>query len=86
AVVAVVREGLSNAARHAAASRVEVRVTCTDHLTVRIRDDGVGIAPEPQRSSGLRNLTDRAEALGGTLSVEPGPSGGTLLVWSVPLT
>ncbi|WP_159942903.1 sensor histidine kinase [Nocardiopsis sp. FR6] len=83
-VLAVLREALSNAARHARASRVDVRVDAGARVTVEVEDDGTGL-PEEGRRSGLRNLADRASALGGTFEAGPGPLGGTRLHWSVPL-
>ena len=63
-VLAVVREALSNAARHAEASTVEVRVEAHDNLTVTVTDDGKGMG-DTTRSSGLLNLRTRAESPGG---------------------
>jgi PAS domain S-box-containing protein len=83
-VLAVVREGLSNAARHAKASRVEVRVDVHDDLTITVSDNGVGIS-DTSRSSGLANLRARAEARGGSMVVGKGEQRGTRLHWRVPL-
>jgi signal transduction histidine kinase len=82
-VVAVLREGIANAARHAKASSVRARVTVASHVTVGVQDDGVGI-PEDAPRSGLANLGDRAAQWGGTLEVTSGPDEGTTLVWRVP--
>ena len=80
----VLRETLSNAARHAHASRLDVDLTASDARTVlTVTDDGVGI-PAGGRRSGLENLRERAEQLGGTFAADPGPGGGTVAVWSVP--
>jgi signal transduction histidine kinase len=84
-LLAVVREGLSNAARHARATHVEVVVDVADQLVVTVRDDGVGLSEESARS-GLDNLGKRAARRGGRCEVRRGPSGGTELVWQVPLT
>ncbi|MGW1997684.1 GAF domain-containing protein [Embleya sp. NPDC001921] len=85
-VIAVLREALANAARHAHASRVEVHVEADDkHVRVRVRDDGVGPPASPTRDSGLGNMRERAESLGGTCSFGPAPQGGALLDWRVPL-
>src|SRR6266699_7206058 len=75
-VLAALREALSNAARHANASQVDVTVdTGSDGmLTVQVTDDGTGI-PEGGRRSGLRNLAARAEKLGGELRLEPADPG-----------
>jgi signal transduction histidine kinase len=85
-VIAVLREALSNAARHAAATRVDVTVDTDDAgvLTVLVRDNGRGIG-ETSRRSGLANLADRAEQLGGKLRVSPADGGGTELEWKVPV-
>ncbi|MBB5431158.1 signal transduction histidine kinase [Nocardiopsis composta] len=83
-VLAVLQEALSNAARHAGASRVDVRVAVDGEVAVEVEDDGVGI-PGDVRRSGLRNLADRASMLGGTFEAAPRPQGGTRLRWSVPL-
>jgi len=81
------REALSNVARHARASNVHVRIGVRDgRLELRVADDGVGYQPIPgRRSSGLDNMLVRAEALGGHFSIEPGPDGGTLATWNVPI-
>jgi signal transduction histidine kinase len=83
-VLAVLREALSNVARHAGASAVDVRVTVADGLELSVTDDGEGMPAEPARRSGLANLARRAEGHGGTLVIDAGPGGGTLLRWSVP--
>jgi signal transduction histidine kinase len=87
--LAALREALSNAARHADASRVEVTVDVTDGvLTVQVTDDGTGITPGTRRS-GLRNLAARADKLGGELRLEPAQPGtdrpGTRLEWRAKL-
>ncbi|MFD7417106.1 GAF domain-containing protein [Kitasatospora purpeofusca] len=84
-VVAVLGEALSNAARHAHAKRVEVVLQATgSQVLLTVQDDGVGIA-EQGRRSGLRNLAERAEGLGGAFELASPESGGTRLAWSVPL-
>jgi signal transduction histidine kinase len=82
-LLAVLREALANAARHAAATTVEVVVAVGEEVVLTVRDDGVGYRPG-ERRSGVRNMTERAEALGGTLSVGSRADGGTELVWRVP--
>jgi signal transduction histidine kinase len=83
-ILAVLREGLSNAARHAGASQVDVVVSANRDLTVVIEDDGAGL-PDGRPWSGLANLTGRAAKLGGGLLVEPAADGGTRLEWRAPL-
>lgn len=86
-VVPVVREALTNAAKHARAEHVGLDVTTdSDHLEVRIVDDGVGTVEAAPGGFGLTNLRERARARGGVCTVGAGPDGtGTLLVWRVPL-
>jgi signal transduction histidine kinase len=83
-LVAVVREGLSNIARHAHATSARVHVAVTKDLTVEISDNGVGADPGVVRS-GLRNLERRATASGGTFKVSANHPSGLILHWSVPL-
>ena len=88
-VLAALREALSNAARHADARQVEVTVDVDPEgmLTVLVIDDGAGM-PAGAHRSGLRNLAQRAEDLGGTLRLGPAyptaPTPGTRLEWRVP--
>jgi signal transduction histidine kinase len=84
-VTAVVREALSNVAKHAHATSAHVRVHASaSQLDVTVQDDGTGLVSK--RRSGLGNLRDRAEERDGTLSInEPPPRQGTALVWSIPL-
>ncbi|MCG2798366.1 MAG: histidine kinase, partial [Cellulomonas sp.] len=89
-VVAVVREGLSNVARHARSGSVAVRllVASGEHgsITVEVEDDGVGMPPARTRASGTKNLARRAEESGGTFSLVRAPSGhGALLRWTAAL-
>ncbi|TMK41346.1 MAG: GAF domain-containing sensor histidine kinase [Actinobacteria bacterium] len=80
----VVSEALANAAKHARASVAHVRVTAAGSLLqVSIRDDGLGGA-DPSRGSGLIGLTDRVQALGGTLSVLSPPGQGTTIQVELP--
>jgi signal transduction histidine kinase len=84
-LLAVLREALSNAARHARASKVDVDLAAdTATVVLTVSDDGVGLPPGGRRS-GLSNLRERAEQLGGAFSARSGPAGGTTLTWSVPV-
>jgi signal transduction histidine kinase len=84
-LLAVLREALSNAARHARASRVDVEVDVEDgELSLVVGDDGVGM-PNGGRRSGLTNLEERALALGGTCAVSNAADGGTQVHWTVPI-
>lgn len=86
--VAVVREALSNAVRHAEAASITVTVTFHEQeLTVMVEDDGGGLPDVLERESGLLNLRSRAEAHGGTVRIGPGTDGrGTRLCWEVPVS
>ncbi|MEU7007757.1 GAF domain-containing protein [Streptomyces sp. NPDC046332] len=93
-LVAALREALSNAFRHARATRIDVVVDAgvqlpdgTAGVRLSVADDGVGI-PEGGRRSGLRNLARRAESLGGSSWCGPGigeDGGGTTVIWQAPL-
>jgi signal transduction histidine kinase len=81
----VISEALANAAKHAQASRIDISVTPRDgRLMLSIRDDGVGGA-DRSRGSGLVGLTDRVEALGGSISIESLPGAGTRITAELPL-
>jgi signal transduction histidine kinase len=81
----VVSEALTNAAKHARASVVNVELDTHDAiLQLAIRDDGIGGA-DPDQGSGLIGLSDRIEALGGTLQVTSPAGNGTTLLIEVPL-
>ena len=84
-LLTALRESLSNAARHAGATQVDVTITVDHDLVLTVRDNGVGIAPGGRRS-GLRNLEQRAVGLGGSLTARPRDGGGTELIWRVPLS
>jgi signal transduction histidine kinase len=80
----VASEALTNAAKHAQASAVELRMDYSDAaLTLSIRDDGIGGA-DPSRGSGIIGLKDRVEALGGTISVVSPSGDGTALHVRLP--
>jgi signal transduction histidine kinase len=84
-IEAVIREGMTNVAKHAQASQVTLEVSAArGWLTVRLSDDGIGMK-QPQRGSGLGNLRHRAEGLGGSLTIEDHPDGGTMLTWTIPV-
>jgi len=87
-LLAVLREALSNVVRHAGASRVVVAVEATGtRLVATVSDDGVGGAAERAGGKGIVNLRNRAEALGGSLTLSAGTDGkGTVVRWEVPLS
>ncbi|CAM5275174.1 Histidine kinase OS=Streptomyces canus OX=58343 GN=AQI96_07220 PE=4 SV=1 [Streptomyces canus] len=85
-LVAVVRETLSNTARHAHATSVEVTAeTDGTRLRLRVADNGVGVDPAVSRRSGLDNLRRRAADLGGSFVLSPNEPTGTVAEWTVPL-
>jgi GAF domain-containing protein len=80
-----VSEALTNASRHASATRVWVDVQMTDGtLQLSIRDDGVGGA-DPSRGSGLTGLKDRIEALGGRIHIDSALGSGTHIEVEIPI-
>ncbi|WP_240800799.1 GAF domain-containing protein [Streptomyces sp. ICN441] len=85
-LLAVLREALSNAARHARATAVEVTAeTDGAGLRLRVADNGRGIDPAVTRRSGLDNLRRRATDLGGGFTLTPNQPTGTIVEWTVPL-
>ncbi|MFJ3233602.1 GAF domain-containing protein [Streptomyces sp. NPDC086787] len=84
-VMAVLTESLTNVARHARADRADV-VLETDGKQVRltVTDNGVGI-PDGGRRSGLTNMAERAQKLGGGMELESPGGKGARLVWHAPL-
>jgi signal transduction histidine kinase len=80
-----VSEALANAAKHARASAVHVELDTPDTVVrLAIRDDGIGGA-DPAKGSGLTGLSDRIEAVGGTLEVTSPAGNGTTLLIEIPL-
>lgn len=84
-VAAVAREALSNVARHARARHVDVTVSNSDDgISLVVADDGAGIPSSHRLGSGLLNMNDRAERLGGSCSVASTDGVGTTVTWHVP--
>ncbi len=82
----VLREAVSNVARHAHAehAQVEVHVSATE-LRLSVSDDGTGLS-EDRSESGLRNVRRRAVGLGGSVELSSNKTRGTTLVWRVPIS
>jgi signal transduction histidine kinase len=82
----IASEALTNVAKHAHANVVEL-IAAHDNrvLTLEVRDDGIGGA-DTGRGSGILGLTDRVEALGGTITITSPPRGGTTLTVHLPIT
>ncbi|GGQ84627.1 histidine kinase [Couchioplanes caeruleus subsp. azureus] len=84
-LLAVLREALSNVARHAQATSVRVSLSALGgEIVLQVQDDGAGIDTAVARG-GLHNMGERAGDLGGQFEIGPGPGGtGTVLTWRVP--
>ncbi len=85
-VLAVLRETLINAGKHAEATRYQVVMTVTDEIVLEVVDNGKGIRLplEPGGGLGLSNIRSRAEKLGGTFEILVADGGGTRMVWRAP--
>jgi signal transduction histidine kinase len=86
-LLAVLREALTNAGKHARATRFVVTLSVTDSVTLEVVDNGVGIELPlvPGEGLGLFNLAKRAEKLHGDFTVTTVDGGGTRVTWSVPV-
>jgi signal transduction histidine kinase len=82
---AVVAEAVSNAVRHSGATRLTIEIAVADELSIDVRDNGHGIPSDNQRRSGLANMRQRAEQVGGTCRITSPAEGGTLVHWTAPL-
>ena len=79
-------EALTNVVKHADAADAVVTLTAGNgRLRLQVSDDGAGVNGSGGKGQGLTNLRDRVEALGGQLTVEPGPGGGTTLTAALPI-
>ena len=93
AVYRIVAEALTNASKHAQATRVDVRVRCANKVEVEVTDNGIGIEgadADPDRAPGtgvgLDSMRLRAEEIGGALTLRNGSDGGTSVWAQLPLT
>jgi signal transduction histidine kinase len=82
-LLAVLGEALTNISRHAQASRATVALSAGDDIALTVADDGIGM-PEGVKESGMQNMRERAEGLGGTCVIESTPQAGTTVRWVVP--
>jgi signal transduction histidine kinase len=83
-LMAVLGEAVSNVVRHAEASDIQVTVgAADDEVMLVVRDDGKGIPPNAT-FSGLQNIRERAEELGGACEIDSAPGAGTTITWRVP--
>lgn len=87
-VFRIVQEALTNAVRHSHAARVTVSVANGDRLAVVVQDDGLGFEPDARKLRGKRlgltSMRDRASALGGRLTIDSAPGGGSTVRLEVP--
>lgn len=88
AVLAVVREALSNTARHSQATAASVCVAVSaDELRITLDDNGIGISENDRLGSGRRNIQNRARQFGGRAEIRnANPGSGTVVDWVVPLS
>jgi signal transduction histidine kinase len=86
-MLVVVREALSNVARHASATMALVEIEADDAFVVRVSDNGVGFDPQVASTGyGIPNLSERARAVGGEFRIERRSEGGTVAEWLVGAT
>ncbi len=86
-ILAVIREGLTNVAKHAEASRIAIEISVTENsVLLEVTDNGRGLPPDHsgQQGHGLANMHSRAQTLGGNFETLPAQGGGTRLSWTVP--
>jgi signal transduction histidine kinase len=80
----IVQEALTNVVRHAHAHSCVVHLACREQLTIEVTDDGLGLPPTYRCGVGLNSMRERAEELGGSWHIEPGPHGGTRVQAELP--
>ena len=78
-------EAMTNAVRHAGARACRVQLDAADQLTIEVTDDGRGLGEPPRAGTGLESMRERAAEVGGELSVERRPEGGTRVIARLPL-
>lgn len=86
-LIRITQEALANVARHSGAGGVEITLAADgEDVLLRIRDDGVGFAPEAPGAGGhgLRNMRERAAEAGGTLEIDAAPGQGTAVTTRIP--
>jgi signal transduction histidine kinase len=82
----IIMEALTNVTRHAGAGCCRISLTPLDNeLWIEVVDDGLGLPLEPRLGVGLNSMRERAEELGGSCHIEPGPAGGTRVTARLPL-
>lgn len=81
----VVAEAVTNAVKHAQASRIDVRVEFGDMLRIRVSDDGIGGMDMATAGSGMTGLADRVAAFDGKLAIDSPPGGGSTIRIRIPI-
>jgi signal transduction histidine kinase len=87
ALIRIMREAISNGVRHGHATQLKLEVSGADGVRMAVRDNGVGFVPGgPRRRGGfgLTSMRERAQALGGDVTVESAPGEGTLVEVNLP--
>jgi signal transduction histidine kinase len=86
-LLAVLREALTNAGKHAQATKFAVTLRVGREVTLEVADNGRGMTPllVDRAALGLSNLRGRAEKLGGTFEIQSTQGGGTRVIWCVPI-
>jgi two-component system, NarL family, sensor histidine kinase DevS len=80
-------EGLANVGRHARASKIDAVIAVEgEWLSFSLTDNGVGVGEGPSAGNGIRNMSTRAENLGGTFTISRREPTGTIVEWRVPLS
>ena len=83
-LIPVLREALTNVAKHASAGTVDVSIAVGDHVTLTVTDDGVGVEGAGGEGFGLSNLDERATEMNGQFEIVGREATGTRVVWRVP--
>ncbi|MBO3087121.1 sensor histidine kinase [Cellulomonas dongxiuzhuiae] len=82
----IVVEATHNAVKHSSATSCRIALRRGHTLEVEVRDDGIGRPPDAEPGGGTRSMTERAEELGGSVTITSGRDGGTVVLARLPLT
>lgn len=85
-LLAVLREALANVALHAHATATTIDLSVTSNIMLRVADNGTGTAGPPPDTRGLRNMRERAEALGGGVELTSRAGAGFFVRWWAPVS
>ncbi|OMI86016.1 histidine kinase [Streptomyces sp. M1013] len=81
----IVAEAVTNAVKHAQASRIDVRIEFSDVLRLKVVDDGIGGVGKATAGNGMTGLADRVAAFNGKLAIDSPPGGGTTVLIHIPI-